>query len=684
MQIEISSVIARHEILESQIILLEKAVSIFPQLSQSDKEFINNQLSVYSTQQIRDLQAQVSREVWEKYYSRSVSATEVENFRDKYLYGNGLEEKVKQLLSEIYFTEAKNKNTLTGYYSYLSDYPGTKRKKEVYQLIEELEYKESIESADVGRMEKMIQKYPNSSFRIAAEQEITKIHSIEFEAARIARSLNAMQDYLRKFPNTHLKKEVYQELEQLTYRQAAGQRDHTLLEKFLQSYPSSLLKDSAQILLKEIYLAAYSDTKKINTLSAYREYLLKYPNSHVRQQAEGEIERIEYKRIITSGNVDQLEKFIETYPNSDFRGEVSSTLCPLYIASIGDRSDREQVIRIAEKIDALVTTPQVTACRDNCTILLFRIDSSEVMRSNNVDAYHDIVTQYVGNINIRLTDIIKKRNRLWREQVVSSSTPDFLALTNFSKAVGDPGDVDLRAALEYGASYLTESITDGIKQAINSYLSKKVNRYDEIGDKLQQLIITELKLSINITGKAIYDALMELEGEDSDAILGQIFEKLDAEEVISMKDVYIKFLDEYNELLELVTFTENGEIRKKIFEPRNEVFRPLPEPKVTFPIFTAIKSRYKVKRFSIPQVIAVNDKGYEVQLYGYLEENPECCPGYDIRILYTKSGAQLTPLTAISIENFYGSINTFTSLDDFIKVGRSVLGSQEEEEEEEN
>lgn len=78
-------------------------------------------------------------------------------------------------------------------------------------------------------------------------------------------------------------------------------------------------------------------------------------------------------------------------------------------------------------------------------------------------------------------------------------------------------------------------------------------------------------------------------------------------------------------------------------------------PLQRIPITTGVKSNFS--DFSV-----IYNTGYVVLLNGYIEENPEYCPALEMWIRYTKNVSQLTLVAIISIENFYESINVFTSM----------------------
>jgi hypothetical protein len=134
----------------------------------------------------------VEKGYWEKTIKDNTIQA-FENYKRLYPYGLYIREADKQLVSlynleTIVWEKAKLSNNAKSYESYLKEYPTTKNAKLAMERLSEIEFASinDLESESaLSRLKLIVQKYPDTSMAIKANEQISKIYiTIEQEQQR--------------------------------------------------------------------------------------------------------------------------------------------------------------------------------------------------------------------------------------------------------------------------------------------------------------------------------------------------------------------------------------------------------------------------------------------------------------------------------------------------------------------
>lgn len=446
--------------------------------------------------------------------------------------------------------------------------------------------------------------------------------------------------------------------------------DISVIEDFKKNYlRSKLLEPKVENLLSELY---YKKAVFLNDLTEYRNYLSRFPQTIYRSDVSSRIMFIEFGVARDSRSIQQLKAFLDKYPQSKYRDTIEYDMATLYFSSLNaDLQDRDAIQKVIVELQKLHAFELRNKLIDSCKSMIFGIDRESISKSENLDEINSFISTYEKKYDV--VEIISYRNKVWKAEILSENIPAANKLRDFLKITQCPQE-ELQQVFERIAKNLSTRLKDGLEQLVKNKIQNETSLINSSKiDYLFSFIRNLTNVQVLVKPSDIYDQLKKAEEEDADEILKGIISRIGIENMASMQKIYFKCMDGECDLIEVLYPSNVTGVSSSIYEFNNQTYIKLPPIKLTFPIFTAIKSRYKVTSFTPPQIKSKDPNGYIVQLYGFQPENSPCCPAYTIDMQFVKNGTDLIPVTALSIDNFYDTIETSKNLNQFIYIDLTKL-----------
>jgi len=156
--------------------------------------------------------------------------------------------------------------------------------------------------------QEFLRKYPNSEFTSDAKK---KMEILEWEKAKQDDTIKAYQEFLRKYPNSEFTSDAKKKIEILEWEKAKQDDTIEAYQEFLKKYPNSEFTSDAK---KKMEILEWKKAKQNNTVKAYKKYLSKYPNGSFAKKAKKYLEVLRILKTLKSSF--QLEKLLERYPEA--------------------------------------------------------------------------------------------------------------------------------------------------------------------------------------------------------------------------------------------------------------------------------------------------------------------------------------------------------------------------------
>jgi hypothetical protein len=309
-------------------------------------------------------------------------------------------------------------------------------------------------------------------------------------------------------------------------------------------------------------------------------------------------------------------------------------------------------------------------------LYLFYIDKSEIEENTDLNKLNSFIRKYQSFKLQNISTIIDKRNTIWKDQLTKSESIDYKDAKDFiltTKSTEQMVDEILNRMNAEISNTIYSSLVDFIKEKIQSQFSFGEQKKT---DDLTSFLLKQIDLSVKISNGRIYQLLKVTKKLSSSEIWEDIARQIGLNELVQMKTIYVKSFGESNNFIEVLQLDNLGVAKKVYFEFSVNGLIPLSDVKTNYPIYNAIKTRYQISTFSIPQFRSKNDRGYEVLLYGYATGNMPCCPTYEIKMLYAKNINSLEPITAISVNSNYNTIETSTNLTQYFKLDKQIFTTE--------
>ena len=441
------------------------------------------------------------------------------------------------------------------------------------------------------------------------------------------------------------------------------------IELYKTNYSFSAAQD---LFVKErLSFLNFKQTQRLNTVLAYNNFLLKFPNSKEASLASFEIEGLEIKDALLYPSVSILNATLKKYPYSSQIKKMEEQLANLYFHSIDKNSSSLFIMDIKNKLEQLTHVP-VDNFIDSCNFFLIQIEFREVYKSNDLSKLNAFIDRNGYNKQLDMAKMTNKRNQLIVGKLLSEDQTDFVLLQSLVKDFSYPFE-GMNDILTKVSNELKGKCIKGLKEFLNSYIEKNMGSPSQQLDPLCAVILKNCNLNISIDQRKLFSSISKLPSGTNDELIDQIVDDLDIFSDFLRDNLYIKPVDDNWNIINLIKFNKDGLQKKSQWTMTpNGNYELLPEIKIIYPIYAAIRSRYNIYSFSIPKVIKQNELGFEVLLYGYNVNTNPCCPNYEISIQYKLEKGTLLPVNANYVNNYYSNLEV-EGLEGYFKIGKNLL-----------
>jgi len=230
------------------------------------------------------------------------------------------------------FENARQVNTIEAYEEFVARFPEKKyteqAKNELAGLYQEKDWGNARTINTIDGFENFQKKYPISSH---AEEANTRISFLKEEQAWIsAQNINTIKSYeefLSNYPNSEFSKTAANNLYalklELDWKEANETGTIQSYQTFLQNYPSGKYERDARdkILYLEKYENGWQLVKQENAIESFKAFINKYPNTTYSDSSAQAIQKIEddiWEGVLVLNTVEAYQNYIIAYPDSKF------------------------------------------------------------------------------------------------------------------------------------------------------------------------------------------------------------------------------------------------------------------------------------------------------------------------------------------------------------------------------
>lgn len=254
-----------------------------------------------------------------KYYNSKNYNQAKEYLGDYKLYGgNNLD------VDLMYYTSIMHSDTNFSDYAKMkiSEIENLKNQQE-FDLFNQTEEKNTIEACDV-----YLSKYPKGEF--AQDVRLLK-DNIAYKTAEAKNTFEAYMGYLKNYPKgSHVidSKLKIKEFEDSEFLKAKSNSNIALCDYFIRNFPDSPkineINAHKSVLVED---NLWNDVTRKGNVSAYREYLAKYPNGRYSNDAKSWISKKDktlYDNAVSHNSISQYNFYLSEFPNGNYVSKVKN------------------------------------------------------------------------------------------------------------------------------------------------------------------------------------------------------------------------------------------------------------------------------------------------------------------------------------------------------------------------
>ena len=453
----------------------------------------------------------------------------------------------------------------------------------------------------------------------------------------------------------------------------------------------------------------YKEAELKNTIQDYQKFLYKFPKSKYTNKVNLEIDNLTFKAAVNSNNLYDLEVFIKTNPQSKNINEASDILSDLYLRSLRNLDQQSEMESILVKLNNLKNTPKTQSNIAKIETALSGIYLNDIEKSKSLIEVENLMRnlsrlKLADSISTKIITANKKIYQL--ELEIISTQKNHLVINDFlikyekfnsnHLSLYDIRDsvwfvnlgtyknnkleeyADFFKTVTYNARYASliesirldwlQQIRNTITSSIDNYIAEESSELSRINNLSKIILSNNSILKINLD---VGYVLKYMSNGDIYNYLNNTIKYLLEQDKISATTLFYDY-NSYSSIFKTYTLI-NGNIAANVYAVRNNNLFQVPSFSTNHTLFSAIKTRYGVVKFSninIEEYYPSTDE-YKISLYGYTVMNLKggtCCPSFKIDILYSKQGSVYLPKTALSVNNNYSSIETSVNLNILNKI----------------
>jgi outer membrane protein assembly factor BamD (BamD/ComL family) len=171
-------------------------------------------------------------------------------------------------------------------------------------------------------------------------------------------------------------------------------------EEFIRKYPESDLTNDAKT---KIELLEWEKALENNSFNVFSEFIGKYPESQFLADAKSKLEEIDWNKTITTNTIDSYIYFINGYPDSKYLDEATSKQEKLEWNKAKEKDDFESYDYFIKKFPE---SNQIKIAYEK----LADIEWKSVSKINTIDAYNEFlkkfpISKYVNDANTKISKL---------------------------------------------------------------------------------------------------------------------------------------------------------------------------------------------------------------------------------------------------------------------------------------
>lgn len=390
-----------------------------------------------------------------------------------------------ELIEELYYDIALNKNTTEGYLDFLKMYPTSTKKDNVTKRIHKIEYDLVVSKNDKSFYNDYLSKYPTSIHYKDVEKKIEKL---DYEKTKLSMEIDDFEFFMKKYYNSDYLPEILTIYETVYYNEAIKKREITQLNKFKMTYPNSNYSSEINQLICDV---TYESVKEQNTMGAYKEFVKIFPNSKYDKEAKNKIIELFpiVPKLLLNGKYEYIDKN----------------------TGLSINNKEYEKVNLFENNQAIVMQNSKYGVIDEHGRAIIPTQYDDVSRCTNPDLYLVKINNKMNVFNNEGRQLLKADS----DVELSEQTNDFIGFNNIGK--------------EYG-----EGLPDYVFRIVNKELVKYQCPYDDIPE-------------FDSTGIAVVSKGKTNEGDNPKLGMYALINK-DFQEIIPLKYDYIEQVYGYEEL----------------------------------------------------------------------------------------------------------------------------------------
>ena len=155
------------------------------------------------------------------------------------------------------------------------------------------------------------------------------IATLAYEAALQRNTIDAFNEFLKRFPAAAEAATATEKRNTLAYEQVRLADDLDAYEAFLRTYPTA--REASKAIERRDELA-FTAAERANTLDAYEEFVVRYPKARQSAEARRRLHNIAYAAIANSTRSADFDTYLRTYPESGMASLAREQRDKYYIA----------------------------------------------------------------------------------------------------------------------------------------------------------------------------------------------------------------------------------------------------------------------------------------------------------------------------------------------------------------
>ena len=197
-------------------------------------------------------------------------------------------------LALLALSKIEEDRTEIKYNLFLQNFKDTPANKKGLDSYHNWKYEQALEKQSKEAIEEFIKKYPNA---VQVQNAKQKIEEIEYNLCIQANDISKMQGFIKKYPNSIKSKDLSNKIVEIDYKACEDKNDVVCLENFLKKYPDS---HYSLLLPKKIEEISFNNSKKQGTKESYENFLKKYPSSIFSTEVKKKLDELVNGVVITA------------------------------------------------------------------------------------------------------------------------------------------------------------------------------------------------------------------------------------------------------------------------------------------------------------------------------------------------------------------------------------------------